>query len=70
METRSPNALGKESASLREEKYRVEDNAIHLLPDDLAAFVLLSVAVSCERRISPPDLRQLAISGRGLGMFI
>jgi hypothetical protein len=30
-----------ESASLREEKYRVENNAIHLLPADLAAFVLL-----------------------------
>jgi hypothetical protein len=58
------------SASLREEKHRVEDNAIHLLPDDPAAFVLLSVTVSRERRISTPDLRQLAISGPGFGMLI
>jgi hypothetical protein len=32
--------LGKQSASLREEKHRVEDSAIHLLAADLAAFVL------------------------------
>jgi hypothetical protein len=34
------NALGKESASLRDEKHRVEGNTIHLLPPDLPSFVL------------------------------
>jgi hypothetical protein len=33
------NALGNKSASLREEGHRVEDNAIHLVPAGLAAFV-------------------------------